>query len=381
MKLKEKVRNQLQTKIIDQTVSRVINGISKAALYYIKNNMIISVKNTYNADFSYADNLTRYFYDNFKSYFKWKEFDNGYCKFASDVEFKFIKLDPCTFLYFNMQPRDNCDREIWMESTLVFIGKNREKHYKLYKRYIENPPRWESSDPFINTLTYSAVRDCAIMDQSRVPLRSMDSVFLKKEKKDEIIEFVEDFKNDKQFYRNTGIIYKCGILLYGAPGTGKTSLVLALASMYDIPIIKIKLNDFNGNVNGGIPMGEHNEFRIILIEDIDRAIDGSNIKGNKNITLDSLLNFIDGTNSPNNTIFIITANDISKLPDALIRDGRFDLKVNMDLLNREDAILMCNNFKMPESILDDIEEYPIAAATVMKCIKRYHRKMIMNKSK
>lgn len=68
-----------------------------------------------------------------------------------------------------------------------------------------------------------------------------------------------------------------------------------------------------------------------------------------------LLQLLDGFDSPSRTVFIATSNDISNLPDALLRDGRFDLKLEMNGIELSDAQNMCRGFGFePDNILNNM---------------------------
>ena len=90
---------------------------------------------------------------------------------------------------------------------------------------------------------------------------------------------------------------------------------------------------------------------IVLLEDIDCVIGNresdDDVENKKNVN--KLLQFLDSTSSPSNVIFIATTNHIEKLDDAILRDGRFDLKVNISNINESTAAQMCKSFGITDS--------------------------------
>ena len=121
---------------------------------------------------------------------------------------------------------------------------------------------------------------------------------------------------------------KTGCLLYGKPGTGKTRLVKYLAQKYNLPIYSVLFSpDYNNfdilSIFCAIP-----ERCIILFEDFDNYFDKRKcIMKNDNVkfTFDSILNGLDGVyNNYKQVVFIMTANDINKIDDAIKhRSSRF----------------------------------------------------------
>ena len=118
--------------------------------------------------------------------------------------------------------------------------------------------------------------------------KTFENIFLPE--KNKLINDLDFFINNKQWYNKKGIQYSFGILLKGEPGTGKTSVIKAIAKytnrhIIDIPLNKVKtlkelLNIFKENSNGMIYSSNENEYKkiprsncILVFEDIDCVCD------------------------------------------------------------------------------------------------------------
>ena len=224
------------------------------------------------------------------------------------------------------------------EDLVCTIGENRDVN----RKYIE----------------YNTLNIMGGFTQSTKFKRNLSTIYL--ENKNKIFESINVWKNSEEFYRERGIPYKLGILLYGEPGTGKSSLVHAIASELNKDVIVLTA--------GAILNGKLSRYNtaccdtppIIVIEEIDTIVNSrQNELGEKEkVILSELLNFLDGPSSPDSCVVIATTNHIEKLDPAIIRSGRFDIKIHMGKISRDLAIQMCLDCGCnPEEILDDSTEY------------------------
>jgi chaperone BCS1 len=180
--------------------------------------------------------------------------------------------------------------------------------------------------------------------------RDLKTVFIDKDIKAQLLDGLRDFVNKEQWYHNHGIPYQLGILLYGPPGTGKTSLIRAIASylnypLYILPTFRmLKIEKAFETIQ---------EKCIIVLEDIDCQTythTRQEIKTNEDsshqlitkksdpfasVGLAEILNALDGICSVGGRILIATTNHIEKLDQALIRSGRFDLKIKIDFVTND----------------------------------------------
>ena len=194
--------------------------------------------------------------------------------------------------------------------------------------------------------------------KAKMLTREKDSVTFKdvagcEEAKEEVAEVVDFLKDPKKFQRIGGRIPK-GVLMVGPPGTGKTLLAKAVAGEADVPFFSISGSDFvemfvgvgAARVRDMFEQGRKNAPCIVFIDEIDAVgrqrgagLGGGNDEREQ--TLNSLLVEMDGFDGHEGVIIIAATNRPDVLDNALLRPGRFDRQVTIDLpdLNGRHEIL------------------------------------------
>jgi chaperone BCS1 len=193
--------------------------------------------------------------------------------------------------------------------------------------------------------------------------------------KDKIIDKIKFFIDNPDWYRNRGIPYTLGFLLWGKPGCGKTGFIKALMNLTNKNAISIKLNNkfdlnelkkimYNDEINEDLIIPQKN--RILIFEDIDCMSDivlDREIKNNDkkileealkikckdlpekldiidshdNNNLSYFLNILDGLQECPGRIIIMTTNKPEVLDSALIRSGRIDYKIEFTFATIKDV--------------------------------------------
>ena len=167
------------------------------------------------------------------------------------------------------------------------------------------------------------------------------------EAKEEVSEIVDFLKDPKKFQRIGGRIPK-GVLMVGPPGTGKTLLARAVAGEAEVPFFSISGSDFvemfvgvgAARVRDMFEQGRKNAPCLIFIDEIDAVgrqrgagLGGGNDEREQ--TLNSLLVEMDGFDGHEGVIIIAATNRPDVLDNALLRPGRFDRQVVIDLPDRK----------------------------------------------
>ena len=163
---------------------------------------------------------------------------------------------------------------------------------------------------------------------SRVGGKKISDVILNSEVKGKILSDIETWKKSKSDYERRGIPYKRGHCYHGPPGTGKTTIVKAIAKEYEFNVYSINLIKIEDD-NLIYLLSEIKPGSILLFEDIDSIFDGRKRLSDKGVTFSGFLNALDGIVELNGVLVIITTNHIEKMDPALLRSGRMDLKVEV----------------------------------------------------
>ncbi|CCF41094.1 mitochondrial chaperone BCS1 [Colletotrichum higginsianum] len=198
--------------------------------------------------------------------------------------------------------------------------------------------------------------------------RPFSTVILNEKTKKELVDDVADYLSPatRKWYSNRGIPWRRGYLLTGPPGTGKSSLSLALAGFFKMRIYIVSLSSISANEeNLATLFAELPRRCVVLLEDIDTAglthtredngtTDTTELKEGSGemvpgqltpgvptnqpsgrLSLSGLLNILDGVASQEGRVLIMTTNHIEKLDKALIRPGRVDQIVKFTLADDE----------------------------------------------
>ena len=190
-------------------------------------------------------------------------------------------------------------------------------------------------------------------------------------------EFVDIIKN-KDKYLSLGVTVPKGALLTGPPGTGKTLIAKAIAGESNLPFINMTGSDFNAMFvgvgsakikslyNSAKEAAEKNGGCIVFIDEIDaigqKRSSANTFGGNseRENTLNQLLTEMDGFDSNKNVITFAATNRPELLDPALLRPGRFDRKILVDLPTRKDRRDLFNYYlqklNLDKSLISNISE-------------------------
>jgi cell division protease FtsH len=188
------------------------------------------------------------------------------------------------------------------------------------------------------------------MDRNKVTFKDVAGI---QEAKEELFEIVDFLKDPRKFQKLGGSIPK-GVLMVGSPGTGKTLLARAIAGEADVPFFSISGSDFvemfvgvgASRVRDMFEQGKKHAPCLIFIDEIDAVgrHRGHGMGGGhdeREQTLNQLLVEMDGFDTQEGVIIIAATNRPDVLDPALLRPGRFDRQVTINLpdVNGREEIL------------------------------------------
>ncbi|KAJ1288135.1 hypothetical protein BS78_02G066700 [Paspalum vaginatum] len=226
---------------------------------------------------------------------------------------------------------------------------------------------------------------------------TFDTLAMDGAKKKDIMDDLDAFRNNRDFYRRTGKPWKRGYLLYGPPGTGKSTMIAAMANYLDYDIYDVELTVVHTNSDLRRLLIETTSKSIIVIEDIDCSLDLTGDRARQrrvlpggayadppprdSVTLSGLLNFIDGLWSAcgGERIVVFTTNHAEKLDPALIRRGRMDMHIEMSYCGAEAFRTLAWNYLAVDAhelfgaVEEVLREARLTPADVAECLMTARR--------
>jgi cell division protease FtsH len=193
--------------------------------------------------------------------------------------------------------------------------------------------------------------------------------------KAELQEIVDFLKNPQRFQRFGGRVPK-GALLIGPPGTGKTLLARAVAGEAGVPFFSISGSDFMemyvgvgaSRVRGMFKKAKARSPSIVFIDELDsigaqRGLGYGGGHGEREQTLNQLLSEMDGFEANDKVIILAATNRPDILDKALLRPGRFDRHINVDLPSLDERLAILELYSRDKPLASGMDLSTIARST------------------
>lgn len=249
-------------------------------------------------------------------------------------------------------PKETSPLMNWIISAVIFIGIGQIFSYSARKKMGGNAMTFGKSNAkvYVEAQTGKTFADVAGQDEAKEALKE-----------------IVDFLHNPEKYKEIGAIMPKGALLVGPPGTGKTLLAKAVAGEAKVPFFSISGSEFvemfvgmgAARVRDLFSQAQKKAPCIIFIDEIDtigKKRDNGSIGGNdeREQTLNQLLTEMDGFSGEIGVVILAATNRPESLDKALLRPGRFDRRVPVELpdLAGREAILKVHakNVKLDENI-------------------------------
>ena len=180
----------------------------------------------------------------------------------------------------------------------------------------------------------------------KLPEATFEDIVLSEDIRVEVQANIVDYIDSQkvEIKRKNGLPAKRGVIMEGAPGTGKTFLSRVLANTLNITFIVVTDLKYSDEIDHIFEFTKFFERVIVLFEDIDVYI-GHREHNKNNDIISALLNKLDGFEANNHLITLCTTNDLNALDDALKdRPGRFDRILHFEAPDSKLKIEMLKNF-------------------------------------
>jgi chaperone BCS1 len=203
-----------------------------------------------------------------------------------------------------------------------------------------NPPNEMKTQSYVNA--WEAWRIGAALD-----IRPPDSIVLPSGQYEHILADLRRFYQGRQRYHDLGIPYRRGYLLEGAPGSGKSSLIRALAGEVgaSLHVLNLAEEHLTDTVLSWLMSKPVSDNAFIIIEEMDTYFHGRDpVQPKMNVTMSGLLNALDGVSACEGRVLFMTTNYVYHLDPALIRPGRIDYRLQMSFATPEQIRKMFRRF-------------------------------------
>ena len=174
--------------------------------------------------------------------------------------------------------------------------------------------------------------------------------------KNELLQIC-DMLHNRKFYEDLGAKLPSGILLFGDPGLGKSLMAKCLIEESGLQAFTVRRNkgnnDFIADITETFAKAKENAPAIVFLDDMDKFAneDDKHQDAEEYVAVQSGIDEVE-----NDDVFVLaTANDIEKLPESLLRSGRFDRKIEVQSPTDRDADLIIKHYLSGKKVSDSVD--------------------------
>lgn len=161
-------------------------------------------------------------------------------------------------------------------------------------------------------------------------------------------ESIDQFISSRDLYEDSKSLYKLGILLFGPPGTGKTSYLRQLIRNKKEAIVIFLDSVPTRSFLEKLENSTKDKLKIIVFEEVVSALEGSE-------DIREMLDFLDGSKSLSNALYFLSTNYPEEIPENVIRNGRIDVFVRVEFPDIEARKKLINLYLKKEAVASELE--------------------------
>ncbi|QKF94859.1 AAA ATPase protein [Fadolivirus algeromassiliense] len=267
-----------------------------------------------------------------------------------------VSLSPTTFTGFDFHPAAYNGPTVWYfewNGVECSITSNHQTQHIIWIRVHDMTPGlgeqiideladellkyWKDPVPNANLVVYttqSTIHGYQWRQLCVKKHRDIDTIYIDSSIKDKLINQLSKFYELGDMYDRYGVTWKRVHLFHGPPGSGKTSTILALASIFGKHIAKLTLTPDLNSQSLEILFQTLPQNTFLLLEDVDALF--TERKATGSIDFSTLLNCMDGLTTQRGMVLFMTTNHVTKLDQAFTRPGRVDFVLEFNLPGKQE---------------------------------------------